>query len=79
MLLFKKDEKDFLLAVWAKVLPQGRTREEIRMSDQFIEAIQKKLDALPVEVPVEPPNDGLDGLSVEGLDGPAKKPRKRKR
>jgi len=78
--MFTQDEKDFMLKVWERVLPTGDTRNKIRLSDEFIERIKRKLEALPVEVSVEPHGDGLDGITAEGLDELARKrTRKRKR
>lgn len=78
MNLLTQKEKEFLLRVWTQVLPGGKTREEIRENDRMIESIQKKVEAMPVEISVEPQGDGsLEKIKVAFMDEAPKPRRKR--
>jgi hypothetical protein len=51
--MLTKQQKDFVLQVWKKVMPGGATLEEVERNIAEIRAIQHELEALPVEVPVD--------------------------
>ena len=51
--MFTQEEKDFLVSTWKKVMPGGQTREQMEKNLAVINVIQRKLEELPVEEPVD--------------------------
>lgn len=65
--MFTKQEKDFVLMIFKTVVPTGRNRQEVKQTIELLEIVEKKVEAMPVEEPVEPPKDALSSELIKAV------------